>query len=278
MLRVIADRLGKIWGQPILAVNHPGATGSIASRIAADAAPDGYTLYMAAISSFVALPGSTPHVPIRLPQDFTAIGFAGESPLFVVASPSLGTSNISALNAQAKAHPGVISCAVTGIGRLSHLTVELLQRRSDINLLTVPYTGSPAQAVSDVVSGRVGLFIEGYSAVAGAIQSGSVKAIAVASQEPLAEFPGLPTVAQTIPGFSATGWQVLVAPVGTPEQIIAKISEDLRKVVSDPDFKKTIALRGSYTRAMSPTEVIAFVRAEQRKWEPVLELVANRTK
>jgi tripartite-type tricarboxylate transporter receptor subunit TctC len=128
------------------------------------------------------------------------------------------------------------------------------------------------------VSGRVGLFIEGYSAIAGAIQSGSVKAIAVASEESLAEFRGLPTIAETIPGFSATGWQVLVAPVGTPQRIIDKISEDLRKVVTDPDFKKTIAPRGSYTRAMSPTDTITFVQAEQRKWKPVQELIANQTK
>jgi tripartite-type tricarboxylate transporter receptor subunit TctC len=278
VLRVIADRLSQMWGQQILAVNHPGATGSIASRIAADSAPDGYTLYMPVLSSFVALPGAAPNVPIRLPRDFTAIGFAAENPMFVVASHSLGINKISDLIAQARARPGAISCAVTGVGRLTHLTAELLQSRADIKLLTVPYTGGPAHAISDVVSGRVGLIIEGYSGIAGAVQSGSVKAIAVASEEPLAEFPGLPTVAETFPGFSATGWQILVAPVGTPQPLITKISEDLRKVVSDPDFKKTIAARGSYTRAMSPAEAIAFVQAEQEKWKPVLELIANKTK
>jgi tripartite-type tricarboxylate transporter receptor subunit TctC len=278
VLRVIADRLSQMWGQQILAVNHPGATGSIASRIAADSAPDGYTLYMPVLSSFVALPGPAPNVPIRLPRDFTAIGFAAENPMFVVVSHSLGINKISDLIAQARARPGAISCAVTGVGRLTHLTAELLQSRADIKLLTVPYTGGPAHAISDVVSGRVGLIIEGYSGIAGAVQSGSVKAIAVASEEPLAEFPGLPTVAETFPGFSATGWQILVAPVGTPQPIITKISEDLRKVVSDPDFKKTIAARGSYTRAMSPAEAIAFVQAEQEKWKPVLELIANKTK
>ena len=278
VLRVIADRLSQMWGQQILAVNHPGATGSIASRIAADSAPDGYTLYMPVLSSFVALPGPAPNVPIRLPRDFTAIGFAAENPMFVVASHSLGINKISDLIAQARARPGAISCAVTGVGRLTHLTAELLQSRADIKLLTVPYTGGPAHAISDVVSGRVGLIIEGYSGIAGAVQSGSVKAIAVASEEPLAEFPGLPTVAETFPGFSATGWQILVAPVGTPQPLITKISEDLRKVVSDPDFKKTIAARGSYTRAMSPAEAIAFVQAEQEKWKPVLELITNKTK
>jgi tripartite-type tricarboxylate transporter receptor subunit TctC len=278
MLRLIADRLSQIWDQPIFAVNHPGATGSIASRIAAASAPDGYTLYMPVISSFVALPGVAPNVPIRLPQDFAAIGFAGENPLFVIANPSLGISKISDLIAQAKARPGAISCAITGVGRLSHMTAELLQSWTDIKLLTVPYTGGPSQAISDVVSGRVGLFIEGYSSVAAAIQSDSVKAIAVASEEPLTEFPGLLAIAQSVPGFSATGWQVLVAPVGTPDQIVHKISEDLRKVVTDPDFKKMIATRGSYTRAMSPADTIAFVQAEQLKWKPVLELIADQTK
>jgi len=181
VLRVIADRLGQMWSQQILAVNHPGATGSIASRIAADSAPDGYTLYMPVLSSFVALPGPAPNVPIRLPRDFTAIGFAAENPMFVVVSHSLGINKISDLIAQARARPGAISCAVTGVGRLTHLTAELLQSRADIKLLTVPYTGGPAHAISDVVSGRVGLIIEGYSGIAGAVQSGSVKAIAVAS-------------------------------------------------------------------------------------------------
>ena len=140
VLRVIADRLGQMWGQQILAVNHPGATGSIASRIAADSAPDGYTLYMPVLSSFVALPGPAPNVPIRLPRDFTAIGFAAENPMFVVVSHSLGVTKLSDLITQARARPGAISCAVTGVGRLTHLTAELMQSRAGIKLLSVPHT------------------------------------------------------------------------------------------------------------------------------------------
>src|SRR6516165_10858460 len=204
VLRVIADRLSQSWGQQVLAVNHPGAA---------------------------------PNLPIQLPRDFTAIGFAAENPMFIVVTPSLGIKSLPDLIARAKGNPDEISCAVTGIGRLTHLTAELLQDRAGIKLLIVPYTGGPAHAISDVVSDRVGLIIEGYSGIAGAVQSGSVKAIAVASEKRLAEFPDLPTVAETIPGFSATGWQVLVAPIGTPEKIIRKVSEDLRKVVTDPDLK-----------------------------------------
>ena len=277
VLRVVADRLGQVWGQQVLAVNHPGATGSIASRIAADAPADGYTLYMPVLSTFVSLPGAAPNLPIRLPRDFSPIGFAGENPMFIVVNPSLGITTLSDLIARAKARPGEVSCAVTGIGRLTHLTAELLQSRAGIELLIVPYTGGPAQAIGDVVSGRVACMIEGYSAIAGAVESGSVKAIAVASEKPLAEFPNLPTVAEMLPGFSATGWQVLVAPIGTPDSIIQKASKDLRSVVTDPDLQRKIAARGSYTRAMSPAEVISFVAGEQRKWKPVMELIAQKT-
>ena len=232
---------------------------------------------MPALSTFVSLPGTAPNLPIRLPHDFNAIGFAAENPMFVVVNPSLGITRLSDLIARGKARPGEISCAVTGIGRLTHLTAELLQSRAGVELLIVPYTGGPAQAIGDVISGRVDFIIEGYSGIAGAVQSGLVKAIAVASEKPLAEFPHLPTVAETLPGFSATGWQVLVAPIGTAEGIIQKASEDLRSVVTDPDLQNKIAARGSYTRAMSPAEVIAFVAAEQRKWKPVMELIAKKT-
>lgn len=201
VLRVIADRLSQMWGQQVLAVNHPGATGSIASRIAAASLPDGYTLYMPVLSTFVSLPGAAPNLPIQLPRDFTAIGFAAENPMFIVVTPSLGIKKLSDLIARAKAHPDEISCAVTSIGRLTHLTAELLHEQAGIKLLIVPYTGGPAHAISDVVSGRVGTVIEGHSGIAGAVQSGSVKAIAVASEKRLAEFPDVPTVAETIPGF-----------------------------------------------------------------------------
>jgi tripartite-type tricarboxylate transporter receptor subunit TctC len=276
VLRILVDRLGQVWGQQVLTVNHPGAGGSIAARIAADAMPDGYTLYAPVLSTFVSLPGIAPNLPIQLPRDFAAIGFTAENPMFIAVTPSLGIATLADLIARAKARPQEISCAVTGIGRLTHLTAELLQSRAGIKVLMVPYTGGPAHAISDVVSGRVSFIVEGYSGIAGAIQSGLVKPIAVASEKRLAEFADLPTVAETFPGFSATGWQVLVAPIGTPQPIIRKVSEDLHAVVSAPDLNRKIASRGSYTRAMSPAEAIAFVQAEQQKWKPVVEGIARQ--
>ncbi len=275
--RFIAEGLGKIWGQQVVTANHPGASGSIGARVASGAAADGYTLYMPSLATFISQPGAAPNLPLQLPRDFTAIGFTAANPMFFAVSPSVGISTLSELIARAKQRPGEISYATTGIGRVTHLTAELLQMRADIKFLLVPYTGGPARAVSDVTNGRVDFIIEGYSGIAGAIKSGLLKPIAVSSPERLSDFPDVPTVAETIPGFAASGWQVMVAPVGTPDAIIQKVSVDLRQVVDDPETKQKLGRLGSYTRHMNPAEALAYVQSEQATWRPVLEKIAAKS-
>jgi tripartite-type tricarboxylate transporter receptor subunit TctC len=274
--RFVAEGLSKVWGQQVIVSNRPGANGSVAARAASDAAPDGYTLFMPSLSTFAALPTVAPNLPLKLPRDFLPIGYTAENPMFVAVAPSLGVDTLPQLIALAKKEPGKISIAVTGVGRLTHLTGLVLQDRAGISLLPVPYNGGPAAAMSDVAGGRVATIIEGYSGIVGAVKAGQVKLIAVASAERLPEFPDLPTVAETLPGFGATGWQVLTAPLGTPQALIDKISVDLAKVVTDPDFKKRLANIGSYSRAMTPDQALAFVRAEQDKWLPVLDKISEK--
>jgi tripartite-type tricarboxylate transporter receptor subunit TctC len=271
--RFIAAGLTRAWGQQVVIVNHPGANGSIAARVASEAAPDGYTLFMPALSTFVALQSIAPNLPLKLPHDFLPIGFTAENPMFIAVSPGLGVGTLPELIAHAKKQPGTISIAVTGVGRLTHLTGLLLQERAGIQLLPVPYNAGPAAALSDVAAGRVSMIIEGYSGIVGAVKSGQVKLIAVAAAQRLPQFPDLPTVAETIPGFSATGWQVLVAPLGTPAAIIDKVDADLAKVVSDPTFQKLLANVGSYSHAMNAKEALAFVEQQQATWLPVLEKI-----
>jgi tripartite-type tricarboxylate transporter receptor subunit TctC len=274
--RFIAEGLGRIWKQQVVVVNHPGGGGSIGARAAADAVPDGYTLYMPVLANFIAQPGVAPNLPLRLPRDFAPIGFTAENPMFIAINPSLGVGTLPELIGLAMKRPGEISYATTGVGRLTHLTGELLQMRAGIKLLLVPYTGGPAHAVADVAQGRVSFIIEGYSGVVAAIHSGQLKPIAVASAQRLPDFPDLPTVAETIPGFAAAGWQVMVAPNGTPEPIIAKVSADLRSVVDDPELKAKLGRLGSYSRHMTPAEALAFVQSEQNTWRPVLEKIAAK--
>jgi tripartite-type tricarboxylate transporter receptor subunit TctC len=275
-LRMVADRLGQVWGQQVLPVNQPGGGGVISARVAAEATPDGYTLYMPALSVFLPAPGKAPNTALELPRDFAPIGSVTEQPMFIAAAPSLGVSTLPELIALAKRRPGEISYAVTGVGRLTHLTGELLQLRTGIKLLLVPYSGGPSHSLNDIMGGRIQFIIEAYQGLAGAVQGGNLKPLAVASEQRLPDFPDLPTVAETIPGFKAMGWQGLVAPVGTPETIIRKASDDLRKVISDPALKAQLAGRGSYPVAMSPTEVTAFIQDQQRQWSPVLQQLANK--
>jgi tripartite-type tricarboxylate transporter receptor subunit TctC len=271
--RFVADGLTNAWGRQVVIVNRPGANGSIAARAATEAPPDGYTLFMPALSTFAALETTAPNLPIKIPRDFLPIGFTAENPMFIAVNPALGVRTLPELIALAKKQPGTISIAVTGVGRLTDLTGLLLQERADIQLLPVPYNAGPAAALADVGSGRVSMIIEGYSGIVGAVKAGQLKLIAVAAAERLPQFPDLPTVAETLPGFSATGWQVLVAPLGTPAPIVSKASIDLAKVVNDPEFKKRLANVGSYSRAMTPEQTLAFVDKEQQTWLPLLNKI-----
>src|ERR1700719_4394863 len=153
--RFVAEGLSKIWGQQVIVINRVGANGSIAARAATEATPDGYTLFMPALSTFAALPTIAPNLPLMLPRDFIPIGFTAENPMFIAVNPALGVSTLPQLIALAKKEPGTITIAVTGVGRLTHLTGLVLQQRADIQLLPVPYNGGPAAALSDVGSGRV---------------------------------------------------------------------------------------------------------------------------
>jgi tripartite-type tricarboxylate transporter receptor subunit TctC len=274
MLRIVGDRLGALLKQQIVVLNQPGAGGAVAARAAAAAAPDGYTLYMPAASAFVTLAGLQPNLPLHVPHDFTPIGFVGEQPMFLTVTPKLGVSGLPEFIARAKQEPGQLSYAATGRGTMTHLTGELLKSKAAIDVIAIPYNGGAPQALNDALGGRVSMVIEGLAALAGSIEGGSMTAIAVGSPQRLPNFPNLPAAAETLPGFNARGWAALVAPVGTPDAIVHKISDVLREVVSEPDVQKKLAVTGNYMRPMSPAEVMSFIQAEQQMWQPILERIA----
>jgi tripartite-type tricarboxylate transporter receptor subunit TctC len=277
-LRIIADGLGRQWGQQVVVVNRPGAGGAISAKVAAEAPPDGYTLYAPALSVFLTIPGKAPNLPLKLPRDFTAIGLTAEQPMSIGISPALGINSLPELIALAKQKPGRVSYGVTGVGRLTHLTGELLQIRGNISLQMVPYTGGSSQALADIMAGRVSMVIEGYAGLAGAYQSGQLKALAIASEKRLPHVLDLPTVAETLPGFVAVGWQAMVAPVGTPEAVVRKASADLRAVLVKQETRDKLAARGAYVRPATPAEAEDWVRSQQELWTPALEQVEMQFK
>jgi tripartite-type tricarboxylate transporter receptor subunit TctC len=277
-LRIIAEGMSQHWKQQVVLVNQPGAAGAISASIAAQAAPDGYTLYGPALSVFLAVPGKAPNLPLMVPRDFTAIGYTVDQPLAIGVSPKLGIKTLQELIDLAKSKPGELSYAVTGVGRLTHLTGELLQLRTGIKLQMVPYSGNSAQAVADVFGGRIAIMIEGYTGLAPAFQSGNLVPLAVGAAKRLPSVPDLPTISETVPGLIASGWQAVLTQNGTPEPIVAKASEGLRAALNLANVKEQLAGRGSFARPMSPQEVTAFIRDQQALWKPAIERLAQQMK
>ncbi|MGB6758825.1 MAG: tripartite tricarboxylate transporter substrate-binding protein [Xanthobacteraceae bacterium] len=272
-VRIIADGLSKIWGQQAVVINQPGAGGAIAVRSGETASPDGYTFGVAAASAFVTLPGAADNLPVQVPKDYVPVGYLGGAPMFITAAPWLGIKTLPDLIALAKQKPGDVSYGVNGIGRLTHLTGELLQSRAGIKLLMVPYSGGTAQIINDMMGKRVGLVLDAYSGISGAVDAGNAVPLAVGSASRLAVSPDLPTVAETLPGFEAVGWQVLMAPPGTPDAIIQKVNADVIQAMSDPEAKKKLAALGRDDRSMSASQTLAFIQSEQQKWAPIVQQI-----
>jgi tripartite-type tricarboxylate transporter receptor subunit TctC len=256
----------------VVILNHPGAGGSVAARQAASAAADGYTLYMPATSAFIVMPHMFPNLPFDLDRDFVRIGFIAEQPMVIAVAPSLGVNSLQDLITLAKKRPGEILYAANARGTLPHLTAERFRSQSGIELRFVPYAGAAA-GLQDLVGGRISMIVESLGPLLGAIQGGSLKAIAVASAQRLPNLPDLPTVAETIPGFVATGWFPLLAPAGTPDWIVRKVGQDLRTGLDHPELRQKLADLATFARPMSPAETTEFIRREQELWRPVVKQI-----
>jgi tripartite-type tricarboxylate transporter receptor subunit TctC len=266
-MRVVIDHLGKLWGQQAVLVNQPGAGGLLAARAAHAAPPDGHTLYMAIASTFTMLPLTQRNLPFNV-DDFVPVGFVGEVPIAIAVSPKLPINSVSELVALSKKQPGQFNLGVGIHGGVTHLTAELFRNRSGADLTTVVYAGGVSQAMSDVITGRVQVLVEG---LAGGMTKGQLKLLAIASPTRVTSFPDIPTVAETVPDFVASGWFVLVAPPGTPASIVQKVRKDLYAVLSKPEVRQRLEELSVSTRPMSPEQLTAFIRAEQKLWRPVID-------
>jgi tripartite-type tricarboxylate transporter receptor subunit TctC len=275
MARIMADELGKLWGQQPVIINRPGASGSLAAQQAATSEKDGYTLYLANSSGFNIMPHTQKNLPFDMNRDFMPVGFVAEQPMVIAVTASLPVKTLPELIALAKQKPTELLYAGNAGGSLPNMTGEFFRDRAGIDIGFVSYPGAAAGLV-DVVAGRVHIVVEGLPALFAAIDNKAIRPLAVAYHQRLPNMPDVPTVAETLPGFAATGWSALMALSGTSPEIAQKISSDLRKAMSLPEVKDKYAKMGAYVNPMTREELAAFIRKEQETWRPiVLKVLAS---
>ena len=268
--RILAENLSRKWGQQAYVVNQPGAGGAIATRAAASAPPNGETLLFAASSIFVALPVMHPEEAASVDK-FLPVAFVGEQPMAVAVRASDPARTFPELLAAMRNTGGGLNCAVSTRGGLSHMSGEMLKDAVGAKMTFVHYPGT-AQALSDVIGGRVPMVIDSMSAFIGPAAGGQVRILGVASAERLTKIlPDVPTISETLPGFEAIAWLALVAPAGTPAPVVARIKSDVDAILSDAAVSKRLQDLGTLTHPMSQTELAAFIKAQRAKWLPIVQ-------
>lgn len=256
LARILATRQSALWKQQVIVENRPGASGHIGAAYVAKAAADGYTLLMSSTAS--------------LSQDnvaqFAPLNLVSASPYLVAVNPKLGVNNLRELMARAKAMPGKITFGSSGKGSASHLTVELFMQQAGLDMLHVPYKGT-GQAVSDLLGGTIELMFAPGQTVLPHVKAGKLQALAVTSAVRAKASPDLPTVAEAgLPGYAAVGWFGLLAPAGTPKEVLTKLSTDFAAALQDPAIEKTMLASGAEPAHLAGEEFGRFIRHELEKW------------
>lgn len=265
MARIVADRLAAMWGQPIVQDNRPGAAGNLAAQAAARSAPDGYHFFFAVASTLAVNPSTFANVPFNAERDFVPVVMIGFSPFMIAVNPAVPANTMADLIALAKKQPGKLSYATSGTRNLQHITGEMLKLKAGIDLLNVPYRGSPF-AANDTIAGRTEVYIDSVPAMSAHIGGDKLRIIAVTSKTRLAGYESIPTVAETVPGFAPSGWFALVAPAGTPPDVLARVNKDVNTVLALQEVKDLLRRYAVFNGGGSLEEVQAFMRAERTAW------------
>jgi tripartite-type tricarboxylate transporter receptor subunit TctC len=260
--RLVADRLGATLGQPAVIENRAGAGGAIGAAEIARAAPDGYTLGLATVSTHGVNPAINPKLPYDALHDFTPISNLASVPNVVSAHPALGINDLRGLIERAKASPGKITYASAGNGSLSHMLGELFKASTGTDLLHVPYKGV-GPALNDTLGGQVNILFDNLPSSLPHIQSGKLRALAVSSEARLDSLPGVPTFAEAgVPQLNDPSWFGLVGPAKLPDAVLAKVHEAVTKALAAPDVQSRMRQAGAVPAGNSPGEFSAQIRRE----------------
>ncbi len=260
--RMLAEGLSRTWGQQVVVENKLGVPGMMTGK---DAAPDGYTLTFGSSGTLAVNPAVYSKLSYDTNRDFVMINGAGIIPMIIVASAATPFNSLKDLVEAAKKEPGKYNIGYGGVNNTQHLTGELFKSYAKVDLVGVTYKGSAA-AVTDLLGGQVTLLVDSLAATMPHIKSGKIRPLAISTLQRVPQMPDLPTVAETFPGFEGVGWAGLIAPKGTPQAIVDKISEDSRRILNDPKIRDLIIDRGMVPDVRGPKEWGDFVNAEVSKW------------
>jgi tripartite-type tricarboxylate transporter receptor subunit TctC len=269
MPRIIADWLSRKWGDAVIVDDRAGAGGNIGAEVVAKSDPDGYTLLASPPPPLVINQNLYPQLGFD-PSQFVPIVVMGRVPNALVVNPDkIAANSVKDFIAYVAANAGKVTDATQGNGTTSHLTSELFQMMAHVTLQNVPYRGS-APALNDLVAGSVDCMFDNLGVSMQLVRAGKLKLIAVAAPKRLASLPDVPTIAETLPGFTAVTWYAIVAPPGTPAPIVDKVNAGVNEALRDPDIQKRLADLSAETVGGTPAATAAYFREETERWKNVI--------
>jgi len=271
LARQIGPKLTEAWGQPIIVENKPGANGNVGADFVAKSAPDGYTLLLTDLGGLVISASVYPKLPFNPSKDFTPVVMVSYSPHVLAVNPEVQAKNVKELVAMAKAYPGKLNFAISGIGGAPQLAGIEFAQRMGIDWTYIPYKGG-ADAITGVVGGQAHVLFNGMLATWPHVTGGRLRALAISSAKRVPSAPDTPTVAeQGLPGFETGSYQGVVGPLGIPRETVARLNSQLVKVLNTAKMKERFAKQGTEVRTDTPDSLGKWMTAEQAKWAKVVK-------
>jgi tripartite-type tricarboxylate transporter receptor subunit TctC len=275
--RLLAQKLSESWGQSVVVENRGGAGGNIGADVVAKSPADGYTLLMTSGSIVTANPHMYKAMTFDPARDLVGITNVASGPQVIAVSTSVAARDLRELIAYAKANPKKVDFGSAGVGTQTHLAAENFAYAAGIDLTHVPYKGEAA-AITDLIGGQIQLATPNFGAAVAFIREGKIRALAVTSRERNPQLPDVPAASEVLPGFENAGWFGLMAPAGTPREVIDRVHRDSARILNSEDFRAKLAQQGMVPVANSPAEFAAAIREESARWAKVIHergLAAN---